>query len=588
MKKRTVLLLLAAMTVSLLSACGAKDTETGAGDDTVIESSSEAETGGDEEKAEPSASEVKLGEGSVTVYDYGDVKLHAYATGDALGDEAYIVEGADGLVGIELPSFTAGLDAWKSYVEGLGKTMEDIFLCDHVTGASYVEGMTVYGTQGAKDAIESGSTFATTQGLYETFGDDFHGGPDMAKINKVVPAGALTVAGMEFDLIDHGDTYDLEIPAMNVVYTHMLGKTSHSIMTSAEHMDSMLDILKGYQDAGYDMILSAHCAPEGQDAVTEKIAYVEMAKELVASSADAESFIAAMKEAFPDHVGDNYLEMSAGYLYPASEDEAAIRNLLTAYRDALADSSPEEVAGNYTADGVVMGPGSPTAIGEELNPTYAAVFENVGLDLDLTLANIIIGEKYAFVQSTSDGTALIQATGETAPEQNRELFVMEKVDGEWKIARYMYNKMDTLVAADITEVSENTSSGSTKEDEDKVRELIGTTYRDALAAGDAEAITNAFAEDGVVMPPEGATYRGAEAVKGDYEGIFSAVGLDLQFEIDEVVLDGDYGFVRSTSDGTATVLETKESAPEVNRELWVVRKVNGEWKIAFYMYNKMS
>lgn len=588
MKKRTVFLLLTAMTVSLLSACGGKDTETNTGNDTVTESSSETETVEDGETEGPSTSEVALGEGSVTIYDYGDVKLHAYATGDALGDEAYIVEGADGLVGIELPSFTDGLDAWKSYAEGLGKPMEDIFLCDHVTGASYVEGMTVYGTQGAKDAIESGSTFATTQGLYETFGDDFHGGPDMARINKVVPAGTVTVAGMEFNLIDHGDTYDLEIPALNVVYTHMLGKTSHSIMTSTEHMDSMLEILKGYQDAGYDMILSAHSAPEGQDAVTEKIAYVEKAKELAAASADAGAFIAAMKEAFPDYVGDNYLEMSAGYLYPASEDETAIRSLLTSYRDALANSSPEEVAENYTVDGVVMGPGSPTAIGEELNPTYAGIFENVGLDLDFTLANIIIGEKYAFVQSTSDGTALIQATGDTAPEQNRELFVMEKVDGEWKIARYMYNKMDILVAADSTEVAENTSSGSTEEDEAEVRELIGTTYRDALAAGDAEAITSAFAEEGVVMPPEGATYRGAEAVKGNYEGIFSAVGLDLQFAIDEVVLDGDYGFVRSTSDGTATVLETQESAPEVNRELWVVHKVDGEWKIAFYMYNKMS
>lgn len=235
MKKRTAFLLVTVMAVSFFSACGAKGADTG--NDTVAESSNETK---------PSVSEVALGEGSVTIYDHGDVKLHAYATGDALGDEAYIVEGADGLVGIELPGFTDGLDAWRSYAEGLGKPMEDIFLCAHVTGASYVEGMNIYGTQGAKDAIESGSTFATTQGLYETFGDDLHGGPDMAKIDKVLPAGTVTVAGMEFDLIDRGDTYDLKIPALNAVYTHMLGKTSHSIMTSIEHMDRMLEILKGY------------------------------------------------------------------------------------------------------------------------------------------------------------------------------------------------------------------------------------------------------------------------------------------------------------------------------------------------------
>lgn len=271
-----------------------------------------------------------------------------------------------------------------------------------------------------------------------------------------------------------------------------------------------------------------------------------------------------------------------------SKDEAAIRARLTAYRTALAKSDPNAVVTNYTADGVVMGPGSPTAIGDQLTDTYAGIFSNVGLDLDFTLANMVIGDKYAIVQSTSDGTATVKANSDTAPEQNRELFVLEKEDGDWKIARYMYNKMDVLTPADHTEVVANTTSGSTAQDEEQVKTLIASTYRDALAARDAEAITDTFAEDGVVMPPVGATYRGTDAVKKNYEAICSSVALDLQFSIDEVVLDGDYGFVRSTSDGTATVVSDNSSTEEINRELWVVHKVDGQWKIAFYMYNKMS
>ena len=299
MKKKIALLLSAVMAVSLLAACGAK-------------------TPNEPETTAPTTSEVTLESGSVTVYDFGDSKLHVYASGDALGDVAYIVEGQDALVGIELPSFTDGLNAWQDYVSSLNKPMDDIFLCDHVTGGSYVADMNVMGTQGAKDSIAAGSTYATTEGLYETFGDDFHGGPDMAYINKVV-SGTVTVAGIDFNLIDHGETYDLEIPSMNAVYTHMLGKTSHSILTSTAHMDSMLETLKGYQSAGYDMILTAHSGVEGQDAVTEKISYVEKAKELAENNDNADSFMAAMKEAFPDYTGENYLEMSAGYLFPSDE-----------------------------------------------------------------------------------------------------------------------------------------------------------------------------------------------------------------------------------------------------------------------------
>lgn len=574
MEKKIALLLSAAMLVSVLTACGAEP---------AVDSA-------EPEEAEPTATEVALDASSVTVYDYGDTKLHTFISGDALGDVAYIVEGEDALVGIELPSFTDGLDAWQDYIGILKKPMNDIFLCDHVTGGSYVPDMKVYGTQGAKDSIAAGSTYATTQGLFETFGADFHGGPDMAYINTVV-SGSITVGGIQFNLIDHGETYDLEIPALNVVYTHMLGKTSHSIMTSTAHMDSMLSILQDYQNKGYDMILTAHGGPEKQDAVMEKISYVTKTKELASVNTTADGFTAAMKEAFPNYAGENYLDMTAGYLFPApvqADDATEIRSLLTSYCNALAMSDPAAVSAQYSADGVVMGPGSPTAAGQELNPTYAAIFSNVGLNLDFTIANMVLGEKYAIVQSTSDGTALVNATGERVPEQNRELFVMEKVDGQWKIARYMYNKMDVLAPASATDVVEYTTSGGTQADRDEIRTLIATTYRDALAASDADAITNTFASNGVVMPPEGTTYRGAEAVKGNYAGIFGAVGLDLQFDIDEIVVDGEYGFVRSTSDGTATVLATGESGPEVNRELWIVHKVDGQWKIAFYMYNKMS
>lgn len=329
MKRKIVLLLTGIMVVSALAGCGSSSDSTNSQNETSISENVEAqaETAVTESSetdestqstnssiATPNISETTLESGTITVYDYGDIKLHAYATGDALGDEAFIVESDDSLVGIELPSFTDGLDAWKSYVDSLDKPMNDIFIDAHATGASYVEGMNVYGTQAAKDAISNGSTFSTTQGLLETFGDDFHGGDDMVQINQVV-SGNVTVGGINFNVIEAGDDYDLEITDLNVIYTHMLGKTSHSILASTEAMETMLDTLHNYQNEAYDMILSGHSTPEGQDAVTEKISYIEKAKELTSSCSTLDEFVNAMQAEFPDYTGESYLQMTAGFLY---------------------------------------------------------------------------------------------------------------------------------------------------------------------------------------------------------------------------------------------------------------------------------
>ena len=265
--------------------------------------------------SEPKISTGKISTGNVTVYDYGNIKLHAYATGDALGDEVYILENETELVGIELPSFTENLDSWQEYIKELNKPMENIFVSSHATGESYLDGVNVYATEKAKESIESGSVFATTQGLYETFGDDFHGGNDMVQVTNTVSEGVINIAGIDFNVINNGDTYDIEIPEINAIYTHMLGKTTHSILVSADAMDSMLDTLHSYKDAGYNMILSAHSEPEGQDAVEEKISYVEKAKELYDECKTADEFISEMKKAYPDYSGENYLEMSASALY---------------------------------------------------------------------------------------------------------------------------------------------------------------------------------------------------------------------------------------------------------------------------------
>ncbi|MNY35796.1 hypothetical protein D3C86_1702290 [compost metagenome] len=121
----------------------------------------------------------------------------------------------------------------------------------------------------------------------------------------------------------------------------------------------------------------------------------------------------------------------------------AIEKLLFNYQDALNESDVNKVLPLYTKDGVFMPQGGPSAIGQEqLKGSYEFVFKNLQLNIKFQIDEIVVlNEGNAFARTVSRGTQLIHATGIKGEEENRELFVLRKEDGEWKIARYIFNKM---------------------------------------------------------------------------------------------------------------------------------------------------
>jgi ketosteroid isomerase-like protein len=81
---------------------------------------------------------------------------------------------------------------------------------------------------------------------------------------------------------------------------------------------------------------------------------------------------------------------------------------------------------------------------------------------------------------------------------------------------------------------------------------------------------------------------GQEQVKAAYEFIFSQIQLNIEFYIDEIVVNGNYAFARTTSKGITLIHANKQTVAEENREIFVPQKTNGQWKIARYMFNKMK
>lgn len=122
-------------------------------------------------------------------------------------------------------------------------------------------------------------------------------------------------------------------------------------------------------------------------------------------------------------------------------DEQEIEKLLYTYQDALNASSVENAISLYAKNGQFLPTNAPSATGpEQLKASYKMVFKTIQLNVAFHIEEIVVSGDLAFARTHSHGTNLVHATGKTSAEENRELFVFQKENGEWKISRYMFNK----------------------------------------------------------------------------------------------------------------------------------------------------
>lgn len=259
-----------------------------------------------------------VGSAAVDVREFADgVKLHSFGTGDNMNDYCYVVETPDGLVMIESTAYRPDVDALNEYVKSLNKPVAGALFSYHPNGYKTYGGVKIYATESAlKSWQEGGSVWGLTQSFIQAAGDKV--AEDLPETAEIVAEGqTVRLAGVDFVILHEsdGEGYGIAIPAMNAVYRHMMGSKTHNILPAVPYIEAEIAELKGYQDKGYSLILTSHNAPEGKDAVAEKIAYLEKVLETAKTAKNRADFISAVKAAFPDCNGEAYLEMSAGALF---------------------------------------------------------------------------------------------------------------------------------------------------------------------------------------------------------------------------------------------------------------------------------
>lgn len=254
---------------------------------------------------------VKLEKGIMNIYDFGNIKLHAYKTNDFIDDEVFILEKKGKGVIIESPCFFDNIKELTEYLKDI--QIAGMFIAYHGAGASFLPDVPKYATQNAIEYSEKGGGKALVENFAGTFGEIFDA--SIHNITNVVPEGRITVGGIEFGIKQTAEAFDIVIPEINAVYTHMLGHDCHSIVAGAAHADGIIAELKSYIQKGYDLILTSHYTPEDLKDAQTKIDYIENLKKIAAACADAETFKAEVRKQYPAYSGQNYLDMTAGFFY---------------------------------------------------------------------------------------------------------------------------------------------------------------------------------------------------------------------------------------------------------------------------------
>jgi ketosteroid isomerase-like protein len=140
-----------------------------------------------------------------------------------------------------------------------------------------------------------------------------------------------------------------------------------------------------------------------------------------------------------------------------------------------------------------------------------------------------------------------------------------------------------LLAAD-DEALPYSSDAAVKAEQQEVYDVVNR-YQNALNAKDTSAIVGLFADDSVAEWNNKRTYATHEQKVAGYDALFRIANFTTHFAYDAINVYGDTAVVRTHHHVGAAVVENGKKVIDYNREVFVLRKMDGAWKIVLYTFN---
>ncbi|MEM9562297.1 MAG: MBL fold metallo-hydrolase [Actinomycetota bacterium] len=290
--------------LALLAAIALVATACGSDDETTDASGSATGDGGSAETSDGTSFEPGTLASGATIerFDADGVTVHTYTNTEAgFGNTTTVIESDNAVVLIDAHFGAEPAAEFRALAESLGKPIDRLLIThehpDHIGGIEPV--FSDVESASSAGVVEAVAAAGTT-------------------ITSVIEPGETEIDGIAYQIDVFADAEADEqivitLPDHGVMLIgDLVYNDYHMVMSPTfDNWLSILDTLRATD--GLELVIPGHGPPGGPEIIDEGIDYLTTAQSAFADNGDADSFNAAMIDAYPDHLGANLLDF--GRLY---------------------------------------------------------------------------------------------------------------------------------------------------------------------------------------------------------------------------------------------------------------------------------
>ncbi|MEL6786187.1 MAG: SgcJ/EcaC family oxidoreductase [Cyanobacteria bacterium J06607_15] len=122
-------------------------------------------------------------------------------------------------------------------------------------------------------------------------------------------------------------------------------------------------------------------------------------------------------------------------------------------------------------------------------------------------------------------------------------------------------------------------------DREEIQRVFESVYADNVKTKNLQGYGEMFTEDALWMPPNAPDRRGTAEIVAGFRAQVASQSIDPVFIADEIEVIGDFGYVVGVSTATIYPDDGSPSKQAKFRALWLMKKVQGVWKIDRQIWN---